>query len=55
MKKTATLNLKNYENSFILLSHYERKSKLDLQQKSGQLIARFKPLHFGYTFLFQIH
>jgi hemolysin III len=24
---------------------------MDLQQKSGQLIARFTQLHFGYTFL----
>lgn len=27
---------------------------MDLQQKSGQLIARFKRLHFGYIFLVQI-
>ncbi|WP_158977270.1 hypothetical protein [Cellulophaga sp. L1A9] len=27
---------------------------MDLQQKVGQLIARFKLLHFGYTFPFQI-
>ncbi len=29
--------------------------KMNLQQKSGHLNARFKQLHFGYTFLFQIH
>jgi len=28
---------------------------MDLQQKTVQLIARFKQLHFDYTFLFQIH
>ncbi|MGB1270312.1 MAG: hypothetical protein ACPG45_11305, partial [Flavobacteriaceae bacterium] len=28
--------------------------KVDLQQKVGQLIARFKRLQFGYTFPFQI-
>ena len=28
---------------------------VDLQQKVGQLISRFKRLHFGYTFPFKIN
>ncbi len=37
------------------IPHSEKVFSLNLQQKSGHLNARFKQLHFGYTFLFQIH
>jgi len=40
---------------FKKLSNLTFEGILDLQQKSGQLIARFKQLHFDYTFLVQIH
>ena len=42
-------------NILSLPNFYLLKLKVDLQQKSGQLIARFKQLHFDYTFLVQIH
>ena len=47
--------LKREKKSWFGLSKKTITDLLDLQQKRGQLIARFKLLHFGYTFLIQIH
>ena len=41
-------------HGFFMTGFKITKAELDLQEKVGQLIARFKRIHFGYTFPFQI-